>query len=107
MGRLLDRVDRAVDANAILFQRCLESVSSLVRVAPQFYGPEQDPSASDGVMHAAVAMFQAVRQSVGDLPEEELVGEYTAELEQQTRLAREQRADVLVTDVAVGGNKES
>lgn len=107
MGRLLEQVDQAIDANAIIFQRCLDCVVGIVgqRVTPQFYGPEADPAASEGTLNAAVAIFHSVKE-VLDLPAKELIEEYTTEIEDQRRMAREKRADVQqVGDVTVGGSQ--
>lgn len=92
MGKSLDAIDKMIDVNAIVFQRCLDTIVRLVgqNVQPQLYGPEQDPAAMIGTIDAARALFEAVKREMPTVDPDALLEEYREEGELASRLAREQ-----------------
>ena len=91
MGKNLDRLDSLIDVNAIVFERCLDTV---VGIAAKYQNTmsESSPVAEEGVFMAACRLFDVVRPAV---PSEDyikaMLEEYAVEKEEARRLALEKR----------------
>jgi len=109
MGKWLSITDRMIDVNAIVFEKCLDTVTRIVsnQGVPQLYGQEQNLAASDGVLLAASNLYCRVHDMLLEdgIDEEEFLAEYVAEREEEKRLALEERksAAEAQTKVSVTG----
>ena len=92
MGANLDRLDSLIDLNAIVMERCLDTV---VGLAAKYQNPmsESSPVAEEGVFMAACRLFDAVGTKwigVG-VDIEAVLSEYAIEKAVVQRLALEKR----------------
>jgi hypothetical protein len=88
MGEKLDKVDRQIDANAIILERCLDSCVQICNKYSTIalYGDDKSVLSDNGIFQLTVALFERVRSAgdvgsllSGDQSMEELIAEYAKE----------------------------
>jgi len=95
-GKILDEIDRSIDVNMVIMERCLNSMISVANkhIQPEMYGNDKSALDSPGFFQAVCGVFDATRDDcdIDDLDPEEsqaVIDQYVAEKESEKQSALE------------------
>lgn len=108
MDKILDSIDRSIDVNMVIMERCLDSMISVANkhIQPEMYGNDKSPMDSAGFFQAVCGVFSATRDDcdIDDLDASELqsvIDQYVAEKESKKQAALEAGGEARETTVPV------